>query len=251
MENRPTIRIQGSRIQPEYQERYTKWLLEVYLPLFMKVPEMRGIDCYKITKQNPQYPPRVVMMSYANRIEQVKVRSSPIVADVQKDIRTTWMSRTEVIWYPAYELIKNFRNQNVAITAGDLLNTEKAPILQMEGYSLSPEDREKFETWFTKWGYELYIPWLMKSAGLSEYSFYRLIDVDLTGAPGRQYNTPRRAVEHPSFLSILHFENLDAYERYENSVELAGFRDHIRLSLPNGLDFKWYVQHQLLKSFRK
>lgn len=251
MESRPTIRIGATRVQPEYEERYHKWYLEVYAPLLIKVPGAQGADYYQIVKENPQYPRRLFINSYANRMEQVKVRSNAIVIDVQRDIIATWTSRSESIWYPSYELIKNFRNQEARSGESALLKVENAPIMHMEGYSLLSEDKEKFETWFTKWGYELYIPWLIKLPGLMEYSCYRLIDVDLTGAPGREYYTPKRPVEYPPYLSILHFENIEAYEHYEKSIELAGFRDHMKVPFPAGLDFKWYVQYQLIKSFRK
>ena len=251
MQSRPTIRIGAVRVQPEYEERYYKWFLEVYTPLLIKVPGVQGWDFYQILKENPQYPRRIFIPSYASRTEQVSIRGNPILIDVTRDINTTWSSRSESIWYPCYELIKNFRNKDGSSGGTASLKVENAPIMHMEGYSLLSEDKEKFETWFSKWGYELYIPWLMKSPGLIEYAHYRLIDVDLTTAPGRPYFSPKRPVEYPPYLSILHFENIEAYEHYEKSIELAGFRDHVKTPFPGGLDFKWYVQYQLIKSFRK
>jgi hypothetical protein len=251
VENRPTIRISAIRVQPEYEDRYYKWFLEVYAPLLVNVPGVKGWDFYQILKENPQYPRRIFIPSYANRTEQVSIRNNPILIDVTQDLATTWASRSESIWYPCYELIDDFKNQAIRSEQSALSDIEIAPVIHLEGYSLTAEEKEKFETWFTKWGNELYIPWLMKLSGLIEYAHYRLIDVDLTTAPGRPFFNPRRPVTYPPYLSILRFVNIEAYESYEKSIELAGFRDHMKVPFPAGLDFKWYVQYQLVKSFRK
>ncbi len=248
MENRPTITIQAIRVKPEYDERHRKWRIEVYHPLLMTVPEYKGIDSYQVVKENPQYQRYLQINYYANRDDLLKSRSNPKLIDVTRDFNTTWASRSEMIWYAAYEQIRDFRNEEANARETTLLKVEKTPIMQIEGYSLSPDDREKYETWFAKWGYELYIPLLMRLPGLKEYSWYRSTHVELSELPA--YKT-KRPVEYPPFLSILHFENIEAYENYEKSIELAGFRDAMRNILPGGLDFKWYVHYQLIKSFRK
>jgi hypothetical protein len=154
-----------------------------------------------------------------------------------------------MVWWVAYQLIRNFRNEETNSRESAVLNVESAPIMHIEGYALSQGDEERYETWFKKWGYELYIPWLMKLPGLKEYSWYRLINVESTGLP--DFYKTKRAVEYPQYLSILHFENVSAYENYEKSIELAGFREAMKLPFPEGLDFKWYVQYQLTHSWRK
>lgn len=249
MENRPTISISAIKVKPEYEERHRKWRTEVYHPLLITVPGVTGIDSYQIVKQNPQYQNYLQINAYANRSEMVGSRNNQKYEDVVKDFVTTWASRSDLIWRAAYEPIKTFRSGLEKSEETVSLRIEDAPIMHMEGYSFSPNDRQKYEAWFTKWGYELYVPLLMKLPGLKQYSWYRSIDVESTGLP--DYYKPKRPVEYPPYLSILHFENLEAYEHYEKSIELAGFRDHMNLSFPEGLDFKWYVQYQLIKSFRK
>ena len=84
---------------------------------------------------------------------------------------------------------------------------------------------------------------------MKEYACYKLIDVDPKGLP--DYYKPKRPIEYPLHLSMLQFDNIDAYDNYTKSIELAGFRDHMKVPFPGGLDFKWYVQYQLIKSWRK
>jgi hypothetical protein len=249
MENTPTIRIQAIRVQSEYQERIRNWTMEVYYPLMMTVPGMIGVDYYQIVKENPQYLRTLSINYYANRAAMLGVRSDPKARDVLRDTNTTWASRSEMVWWVAYQLIRNFRNEEANSRESAVMNVENAPIMHIEDYALSKDDQEKYETWFKKWGYELYIPLLMKLPGLKEYSWYRLINVESTGLP--DYYKTKRAVEYPLYLSILHFENVSAYENYEKSIELAGFREAMKFPFPGGLDFKWYVQYQLVKSWRK
>jgi len=249
MENAPTIRLIATRTQPEYAERLHNWMTEVYYPLMITVPGYQRFDHYQILKVNPQYERTLGINYHANRSEMLKVRSDPKAIDVLRDINTTWASRSEIVWFAAYQLIRNFSGEETGSKESAVLSVEKAPIMHLEGYALSHNDEEKYETWFKKWGYELYVPWLMKLPGLKEYSLYRLINVELTGLP--DYYKTKRAVEYPLHLSILHFENVSAYERYEKSIELAGFREALKVPFPMGLDFKWYVQYQLEKSWRK
>jgi hypothetical protein len=89
----------------------------------------------------------------------------------------------------------------------------------------------------------------MKLPSLKEYSWYKLMNLDLNGLP--DIFKVKRIVQYPPYLSIVHFESIEAYEKYEKSPELAGFRDHMKVPFPSGLDFKWYVQYQLVKSWRK
>lgn len=86
----------------------------------------------------------------------------------------------------------------------------------------------------------------MKLPGLKEYGLYRIVDVRLP----EMYRVKDNSV-HPRWLSILHFENMKAFEDYEKSRELAAMRGALRAPFPAGLDYKWYVQYELMRSWRK
>ena len=249
MDDTPLIRILAINIQPEYEERYGNWVKEAYYPLLITVPGYKGFDYCQIVRENPQYTKILAIQHHANRSDMLKVRSDPKLIDVFRDMITTWTSRSEVIWFAPYQLMRSFKTEGVDLRGDTTLKAESAPIIHIEGYAISPEEEEKYASWFIKWGYELYVPLIMKLPGLKEYAWYKLIGVDLKGLP--DYYNPKRPVEYPLHLSILRFESIAAYDRYSKSIELAGFREAMRVPFPSGLDYKWYVQYQIVKSWRK
>jgi hypothetical protein len=60
-----------------------------------------------------------------------------------------------------------------------------------------------------------------------------------------------RERECPSNLSIMYFENLKSYEAYTKSQELVIYQKALRTVFPAGLNYKWYVQYQLDRNWRK
>jgi len=140
--------------------------------------------------------------------------------------------------------------KNSAILNGNLESeVENSPVIHLEGYALSDTEQKRYDTWFNKYGREVFIPLLMKSTGLIDYRRYRFIDVPSTGLSDIQ--TPKRSVEYPPYLSILTFANIKTFESYEASLELAAFKSAIQGQFPLGLNYKWYVQYQLTQSWRK
>jgi hypothetical protein len=248
MDNRPLIRLSAHRIQPDYEDRFRNWLMEVYYPLLITVPEYKGIDTCRIVKDNPQYERYLHINYYRNQAEALQVRQNPKVIDITKDLNAN-SSRIELVWFAAYELLATFNREKPGPGKLAALPSVNAPIINIEGYSIHSEDPSKFETWLTKWGYELYVPWLVKLPGLKEYSLYKQYNLGITGLTDVYKNS--QSFQYPTYLSIVRFENIASYENYEKSIELAGFREAIRAFFTRGLDFKWYVQYQLLKSFRK
>jgi hypothetical protein len=102
-----------------------------------------------------------------------------------------------MIWYAAYELIMNFRQEKTDSGNTGLLKVENAPIMHIEGYSLSQGDEEKLETWFSKWGSELYIPLL--SLGTQK----RPLAGGSNAASGRWLNDSSFGLSRQGFLYLL------------------------------------------------
>jgi hypothetical protein len=249
MENAPIIRITARRIQPEYEERFLNWSLGAYHPLLITVPGFEQIDDYRIVKENPQYTKTLTLFHYRNRAEQLKPRGDQRFLDVQKDTEITWASRSELIWMSSYQEISIFKENSVTAEKKALSKDENAPVIHLEGYAFSNPEQERYDTWFNKWGREVFIPLIMRLPGLKEYTRYKLIDVDSTGLSN--FNRTKHPVEYPPRLSILTFENIKAFENYENSLELAAFKSALQAPFPLGLNYQWYVQYQLVKSWRK
>jgi hypothetical protein len=60
-----------------------------------------------------------------------------------------------------------------------------------------------------------------------------------------------REWEYPDYISIIYFDDLAAFENYQSSPELIAFKKAICNIFPNGLNYRLYVQYQLVKSWRK
>jgi hypothetical protein len=247
MENAPVIHIAANKVLPEYRERYMGWVFEAYWPLLMKSTWLKAIDTFSIVKENPEYNITMTIFYFDSLNSSDNYRKSAEYAAWVKDLATTWQpARAEIFWRARYEQIASFKN-----TLDISLNikgekTPNPPVILLEGYRLSPETEEKYNTWFAKWGHEVYIPLLMKLSGLKQYVQYRLASYNITDGLA-----PRRPVEYPPYLNIFTFENLKACEEYEKSLELAALKGATQALLPRGLDYKWYVQYQLMKSWRK
>ena len=119
----------------------------------------------------------------------------------------------------------------------------------IEAPRLSPAEEEKYDNWFARWGYDVYIPLLMKLPGFKEYARYKLIDFDWTN--WTNLTSLKIPASHPLYMSVLTFENIEAFEEYEKSLELGAYRSAMDIYFPRGLDFKWYVQYRLNISQRK
>lgn len=247
MENAPVMLIAAWRIQPEYRERASNWLMEVFMPMNVNNnPHNQGQDRYQITSENPDYVRNISFIHYKNSKAIENARKIPENKALVEDLRT-WIPRREAVWGTYYRLLKYFRNDRAGYWADNsAAKVAESPFIHIEGYRLPVAEEEKYGMWLNQWGYELHIPLIMRLPGLVEYDCYRVSDF-----PVLDIYKVEEADVHPAYLSILHFENLKAYEDYEKSKELAALRYALRVPFPRGLDYKWYVQYQLMKSLRK
>jgi heme-degrading monooxygenase HmoA len=248
MENAPVITINANSPAPgadsEVYERYRKWGLEVYGPLNLKIPEVSGHDQYKIIKENLEYPLWVSLTHYQNLRDWSAYAPSAVGNDIQNDLKS-WEERriVERIWLPAYALIKSFRSKSSLPASYETTMIDNAPTMYLEAFRLSIEEQERYYKWFTDYGCNLFMPLIMKLPGLLGYDWY-----EDTGLRRRQ---DIRETKYPKYLSIIYFENLKAYEDYEKSSEFVALQKSMRSVFPHGLNYKWHVQYQLMKSFRK
>ena len=83
----------------------------------------------------------------------------------------------------------------------------------------------------------------MKLSGLKQYVRYKHTYVNIPDP-----DKTKRYVEYPPYLSILTFENVEAFENYQKSLELQALNGGLRAPFPRGLDYRWYVQYQLVRS---
>jgi heme-degrading monooxygenase HmoA len=250
MENRPVMALTSRSPAPvadsEVFQRYLKWQLEVYHPMILKASRMTGVDDYHLVGRNRQYPERVTTIHYENLEDWRAAGQNPETAAITQEQRS-WTERgiTDFIWSTVYALKKSFRSEQ--LPPGSKRNTmiEKASIIHLEAYRFMPEEQEKFTRWLNEYGYPVFMPLLMKLPGLKGYDQFEHTCLQ---RPGREYF---RDTEYPKNLSITYFENLNAFEHFEDSQELAGFHKVIRSVIPGRLKYEWYIQYRLVQSLRK
>jgi hypothetical protein len=244
MPNATVISVIGYNIPSELEMKFTNWYDEAYAPVHMSTSLYLGIDRYKIINENPVYPESLSLFHAQNLQEVLKTINHPDRLAVVKDINTTF-KKIDIFWYrKGFELIKSFRPDT---QIAEDTRVDNAQVLHMEVLRLSPEQENKFNDWFVRWAYRVYIPIIMKLPGLKGYDRFHHSGQDLKES--RDYRV--QETEYPTYLSILYFEDVKSFENYEKSPELIAFREAIRMNFPGSLDYKWYVQYQLVKSWRK
>jgi hypothetical protein len=217
MGNAPVISISASRVQPEYRERFYQWVYEAYYPLRMKTEWLKGIEAYQIVKESSEYNRSVSIYQFDSLNDLESAYNNPDWIATSRDRDTSYMqtARGERFWQAAYKLVKSFTNEEAAFPANKRKVSDDFQVMHLEGYRLAPDEEERFNTWFTKWGYEVFIPLLMKLHGLKQYSLYKHAYVSIPDA-----DKTKRYVEYPSFLSVITFDDIKAFENYQKSLEL-------------------------------
>lgn len=247
MENVPAVYLSFLNLAPtgdeETFQRFMNWNTEVYFPLLMKITGITRIDVYITMKRNPQYPMAGAIHHYENIMAYQASSKAPERKAVIEEVNI-WNKRgiREGVWSAAYELVNSFRPGTVSIVNRDT-RIDGAPIVHFEAYSMTLEEHEKYNRWFTEYGARVFIPLFMKNLGLKGHDYYK--------HSGLTPTLEAKEKDYPPYFSVLYFEDMKAFERFEESTEQRSFQSALRNIFPLGLNYKWYVQYQLLKSFRK
>jgi hypothetical protein len=247
MENRPIITITGrspaAGAEKDDYQRYRKWADEVYGPLIIRAPESVDNDTYEIYQANPQYPRHIHILHYKTLIAREISNKTSLSKDIDRE-RIAWDKRGVVdsLWNVTYAMIKSFRSQPVYSTDNKDTRIENMPIMHLEAYSLSREEQERYLNWFAGFGSDVFMPIFMKFPGVAGFDFFK--DTGLRRAPFSEKH-------YPTLLSIIYFKSTEAFNDFTNSPELAGFLKATKNVFGRRLTYEWYVQYQLVKSWRK
>jgi antibiotic biosynthesis monooxygenase (ABM) superfamily enzyme len=247
MENAPVIAMTFVNLAPgtddEIVRRYFKWVDEVYNPMLMKLTGVTGSERYTIIHKNPEYPSYGMVRHFENVVASNNSLQSPERIAVIDDVNS-WVQRgvRQGVWTANYGLVAGFRAGTTAMGSKKDTRIENAPIMHLEAYRMSLEEQEKYNKWFNELGGRVFVPLFMKTCGLKGYDYMKF------SSPG---GSQARETEYPAYLSILYFEDIKTFEHFEESAELVSFQSALCNVFPLGLNYKWYVQYQLLKSWRK
>lgn len=104
-------------------------------------------------------------------------------------------------------------------------------VINVRGADCSPEFEKEYNEWYN----EVHVPMLLKSGELKEVTRFKKIGGD---------------EDYPKYLVIYRFDNLEAFERYEKSEELAIAAKDSREKWPPRSVTSKRVQYELLKSWK-
>jgi hypothetical protein len=245
METRPIITLAGRTIPPAVEEKYDKWSEGAYIPLYMKLPGMRGIDEYKIIKKNFELPSRLLIYHSDNLENRQKRAASRDAVATARDRQITF-GMVEHFFLSTYELERTFKKDELSAKVSNETIVNEAPIIHIEGYEIPANKYEKYEGWFNKWASRVYVPLLLEIPGVKACNFFRLVD----------YKDPRyenvRFVESemPRFISITYLQDSASAEEFNLSIQLAAFRRNMELEFPGNLKTIWNTEYELFASHR-
>lgn len=248
MGSSPVINITFVNFSPtadeELVQRFHKWVTEVYVPIVMRGSAMTGTDRYFLTRKNPEYPTVGTIQHWENIDSFQKTMINPDWAGVSDDLRS-WVQRgiRESVWSAVYELVKGFRPGTISQEGKKDTRVVDASIAHLEAYRTTSEEEDKYNRWFADYS-PIFVQLLIKNRKLKGYDYFKYSGLGRSGGPPRE-------TEYPQYLSILYFEDLKAFEDYQESPEQLSFQGALRNIFPVGLNYKWYVQYQLEKSWRK
>ncbi len=260
MENAHVITINRRTFKTaEAFEDWNKWAKGSLVPMVMSSDTTLGIERWLSLAENLIYT-NTMAISYYKDMESYIVDSRGAERNAYyKDITTTWGGKFEQSWNTVYLLIRRFKgNQTTPIDKGDIVDKTtrlkefpegSEPVLLLRGLGLSPDEWGKYDAWVNEWGYDVYVPLLLKVPGIIEYCRFWLSNIGyqgLTPKPGVTENP-----DHPQDLSIIYFENLKAYQNFRKSKELAVYDKTLSAAFPGGLNYKWDAAYRLMRRWSR
>lgn len=243
MENIPLIHLLGYNLPPEIEEKYNNWSNEVYSPTLVKLTPINELERYRIIKRDSSYPDYFALWHFDNLEGYLFRQDAQFSSDLGKDIRATF-NKMEWVWRSTYYLMRSFRKEPpIAIEKG-VIKGDNPPVIHLEAFT--SEKPWEYGDWCVKYANRIYLPALMKIPGIRGYDRYRNAGIPLPPLTIQPVES-----NYPLFLQVVYFEDLQAFENYERSPELASFKKAMKSDLSETLVPQWYVQYKLLGSWRK
>lgn len=123
VENAPVIQIEGYRVPSAEQGRYDQWFMRwasrVCIPVLMKSPGLKAINCFKLLDLSMRWPgrtysqgeiPSYVSILYFENLESLEnCEGSPECASFKRIMELEFPGSLNTIWNVQYELRKSWR----------------------------------------------------------------------------------------------------------------------------------------------
>jgi hypothetical protein len=243
----------------EAYKDYDKWSKNSLALMLMSSIYRLGMDRWVRLEDRAAYR-NWVSASYYSDFEGFIVDSHGLQRTAfSQDVHSTWKDKYENSWRSVYFLVRRLKGPSVTeIDKGKIIDKtthfrefleEDAPVVLLKGLVLSPEQWERYDDWVNEWGYDIYIPLLLKIPGISEYSRWWLSNIRRDGRPPQPEITDTSGF--PQDLSIIIFDNLKAYQNFCQSKELAAFNKTLSTAFPEGLNYTRDQAYLLLRRWSK
>jgi hypothetical protein len=120
IDNASIMLLEAYRISAEEKDKYYKWFNDygcnLFMPLIMKLPGLKGCDWYEYTKlhrikeiRELNYPEYLSIIYFENLKAFDDFEKSPELVALQKSMRSVFPRGLNLQWHVQYELIKSFR----------------------------------------------------------------------------------------------------------------------------------------------
>jgi len=239
--NSPYIHISGENLNPEIEERYNDWYNHVYVPdLLMKFEGVTERRRYKLLDGNDGYPQYLVVGYYYSERPMWKFIESRERRVFDTDRDNEFAGKFELLWNAYYEVAKYVSKESIS-AVGD--PGADSPVMYIEAYKMPLVEQGNYVNWLCSFGYNTYLPVLMKSSELMEYDHYTLMNLASGTTVSIKYP------DNPPDVSFFYFRNVDDYRQFKNSPELAIFRERIQSGFRG--EVQWSVGYQLIQSWEK
>jgi hypothetical protein len=241
MENAPFLGFAGLKFhQPEDHVRFGKWMEGAYMPLIARTGWVAALDRFRIIQDNPLYPDYVTFYS-VDTLQSIKnLWDEKDTIAVERDIEKTFAGKCDWFSHALYRRLRSFIKEPAARMKPGVVS-----VVSVEAYSLPFLGKTRYEAWFEEYGYDIFLPLIMKLPGIIAYNHYLLLDIGFLNFEIGPIP------EQPPYLSVICFNDLEAYENYAKSKELGAFRVAIKAAVTGNIELKWDVQYQLVQSWRK
>lgn len=237
-------------------EESDKWVKASIVPMIMSTGDMVATENFFPVEEKSTLPQQFII-NYFKDFENYFRYFRSAERDAYIKDQQNWVDKFYLTRISVYFIIVRFTNKQVLpIEKGEIVDKDthykeftkdKAPVLLLKGLELSSDDWEKYDKWFNEWGYDVYIPMLLKVPGMIEYTRCWLSPVSM-GAPKPSNMTN---AEFPQDLSLIYFTNLKAYQNFLKSKELAVFNQNLHNAFSDGLKYKWDEAFRLTRHWSK
>ena len=242
----------------EVFDEYNKWSKASFGPMLMSTGNrLIGEMAFPIEEKLPSV--RTMAINHFKDLETyLTYMTTPEANAYIKDMQATWAGKYEQS-VAGHLVVRRFKgNQFTPIDQGDIVDkdtrlkefsSDNAPVVLLRGLGLTSDEWEKYDDWVNEWGYQVYIPLLLKIPGLIEY--YRCWLSNISQRNQKPKPSTIMNLEYPQDLSIIYFENLRAYQNFLKSKELEAYNKTLAAAFPEGLNYKWNNTFRLFRRWSK